>query len=114
MLKKENRLTKNNDFDNVFKRGRSAYFDILGVKAVPNSLNTNHFGIIVSNKVSKKAVERNKIKRQIRAIIENELFLLNVGYDIVIIVFKPILAKNYEEIKAVLWFNFRKLRLYKK
>ncbi|MEI7452253.1 MAG: ribonuclease P protein component [Candidatus Falkowbacteria bacterium] len=114
MLKRENRLTKNNDFDAVFKKGRSCYSKILSVKYLPNSLEENRFGILVGTKISKKAVIRNKIKRQIRAAIESELFLLNKGNDCVIVVFPLILANNFDEIKSALNFCFKKTGLYKK
>jgi len=114
MLKKENRLTKNNDFDAVFKNGRSCYSKILSVKSLPNSLEENRFGILVGTKISKKAVIRNKIKRQIRAAIESELFLLKLGNDYVVVTFPLILDKNFEEISEALRFCFKKARLYKK
>ena len=66
MLPKKNRLTKKNDFDRVFKKGISVFDYILGIKILKNNLPDSRFGIIVSNKISKKANERNKIKRQIR------------------------------------------------
>ena len=112
MLKKENRLTKNKDFDQVFKNGRSSYSRVLGVKAINNNLSVNRFGILVSIKVSPKAVIRNKIKRQIRAIINDELFLLKKGFDCAIVVFPLILAKNYTEIEAIIRERWRKLNLY--
>jgi len=113
MLKKENRLTKNKEFDNVFKKGRSGYSRVLGVKVISNGLPADRFGILVGIKVSPKAVVRNKIKRQIRAIIGDELFLLKGGADCAIVVFPLILAKNYEEIAAELRVCFRKAGLYK-
>ncbi len=114
MLKSENRLTKNNDFDAVFKKGRSCYSKIFSVKILPNSLEENRFGILVGTKISKKAVNRNKIKRQIRAAIESELFLLNKGNDCIIVTFPLILDKNFDEITSALRFCLGKLKLYKK
>jgi len=114
MLKKENRLTKDKEFDNIFKHGRSSYTKTLGIKTVKNNLSVNRFGILVSTKVSPKAVVRNKIKRQIRAIIQDELFLLKVGFDCAIVVFPLILANNYQEIEATIKTCFKKLNLYDK
>lgn len=44
---------------------------------------------MVSTKVSKNAVERNKIKRRLREIIRKETLFLKNGYDYVFIVKKP-------------------------
>jgi len=114
VLKKANRLTKNNDFDRVFKNGRSAYTKVLGVKALNNDSPDSRFGILIGLKVSKKAVIRNRFKRQIRAVIEKELPKLRSGVDVVIIVFPLILANNFKEVESALVSLFKKLNLYNK
>lgn len=113
MLKKENRINKNKDFDRIFKTGQSFYGRILGIKVVNNELGLNRFGIMLSNKVSKKAVIRNRFKRQIREIIKNELILLKTGHDLVIIVFPLILDKNYQELEELVKNGLKRLKLYK-
>ncbi len=113
MLKKTNRITKDKEFDRVFKTGQSFYTKVFGVKAADNDLGTVRLGVLVSTKVSKKAVVRNKLKRQIREIIQKELPGLKEGKDLVIIVFSQILDKNFEEIKDGIIFGLKKLRLYK-
>lgn len=114
MLKKINRLTKDKDFNNVFKNNNSSYDKIIGVKIVVNKLGYCRFGILVSNKVSKEAVERNRIKRKIREIIQPKLLLFKQGYDCVIITLPQILNKKYQEIEESINKHFKKLRLYKK
>lgn len=113
MLKKENRINKNKDFDRIFKTGQSFYGRTLGIKAVKNNLSLNRFGIMISTKVSKKAVVRNRFKRQLREIIKNELEFLKTGYDLVIIVFPLILDKKYQKLEDLLRIGLRSLKLYK-
>jgi len=113
MLEKNNRIRLDKEFDRVFKTGQSFYGKVLGLKAADNRLAYSRFGIMVSLKVSKKAVIRNKIKRQIRSIISQELLSLMTGKDVVVIVFPLILDKNFEEIKKTLKNGFEKLNLYK-
>lgn len=113
MLAKANRLTKNKDFEKTFKKGGSSYAKLLGIKAVKNDLEINRFGLIISNKISKKAVERNKIRRQIREIIKEQLTLIRPGYNLVIITLPEILNKDYLEIKQNILYNLKRLRLYK-
>lgn len=114
MLKRLNRITKKKDFDRVFKSGQTSFNKIIGVKVVDSELKHSRFGLIVSNKVSKKAVDRNKIKRQIRGIIRTQIDKIKSGKDCVIITLPPILEKSYQEIENSLIRQFKKLRLYKK
>jgi len=113
MLKKENQLKLDKEFDQVFKKGRSSYVEILGIRVFLTQADESRFGILVSNKVSKKAVARNKIKRQIKEIFRLKLAKIKPGYDIVIITLPSILGKNYQEIEAAIDVNLKKLRLLK-
>lgn len=101
MLKKENRIRHEKDFDRAFKSGRSFYGQILNIKKVANSLNKNRFGIVISNKISKKAVERNLLRRFIREEIKKYNSTDSIGFDYVIIVnraFKEIIFTNVSDI----------------
>jgi ribonuclease P protein component len=112
MFKKENRLTKKKDFDRVFVKGMSSYNNFLGIKTISNKLKINRYGIIVSNKVSKSAVARNKIKRTIRGFItENEEKIIK-GRDVVIIGLKNLKEASQNEIKVSLDNNLKRLKLY--
>lgn len=112
MLKKASRIRLNKEFDRAFQDGQSFYGQILGLKAVPNGRSVFRLGILISTKVSKKAVVRNRFKRQIREIIRQELPLLEKGNDLVVIVFPQILDKNFKEIQIFLQSALKRLRLY--
>lgn len=113
MLKRENRISLNKDFDRVFKAGQSFYSPFLGIKRGVNALGVNRLGILISTKVSKKAVIRNKFKRRIREIVQKEMLKLKPGNDLVFVVFSQILDKNFKEITETIKFGFNKLKLYK-
>ncbi len=106
-------MRHNKEFDRVFKLGQSFYVESLGFRIVNNDLVFSRLGILISTKVSKKAVIRNKFKRQIREIFQAELPKLKTGKDLVIIVSPKILSKNFEEIKTILKNSFEQLNLYK-
>jgi len=72
----------------------------LYLKYKTNNLNKNQFRIIVSLKVSKKAVVRNKIKRRIREVLRQ--LDVKQGYDIVVITNKEIVGKSFQEIKKAI------------
>lgn len=113
MLEKKNRINLNKEFDRAFKTGQSFYAKVFSLKSVDNNLNITRFGLLVGLRVSKKAVIRNKLKRQIRSIISQELPSLKDGKDIVIVVFSLILEKSFAEIKIFLKNGLTKLNLYK-
>jgi len=84
MLAKENRLKKEKDFERVFKSGRGYKKGFLYIKLVPNGLKSNRYGIAVGKNLSKKAVDRNKIKRRLRRIISQTPLVQ--GFDVVLVV----------------------------
>lgn len=113
MLKKINRMGKNKEFDRAFKIGQTFYSSIFSIKAVNNDLAVSRLGVLISTKVSKKAVIRNHFKRQIREIIQANLPALKNGNDVVIVVFPQIIDKKFKEIEVILETGLKKLDLYK-
>lgn len=100
-----NRLRHRNEFKTVYQKGerRSGKYLVLRfVKAVSpaegeTTLPPPKIGISISQKVSKKAVVRNRIKRQIRAIIRSWLPKLPKGLHIVVIVKPQAQGCKYED-----------------
>jgi len=74
MLAKKNRLTTN-DLKNVgrFSLYRGVYCDVKKLHSY-----TNKYGVIISAKTFKKAVERNKVKRLFYRILQDELKKENI------------------------------------
>lgn len=100
MLSKENRLKRKKDFKEVFKKGKGFGKDFLFLKIKKNNLKKkSRFSFIVSKKISKKAVVRNKIKRRLREVIREELPRIKPGIDGVFIAKKNIEKKDFLEIK---------------
>lgn len=110
MLRKENRIRLKKEFDQVFKRGLSFYNKNLGVKVLKTELKVSRLGIIISNKVSKRAVERNRIKRIIRDFFKKEIEDLKIGKDVVIIVFPNEANKSKAEIEKDLKIALDKIK----
>ncbi|BAZ52740.1 ribonuclease P [Nostoc sp. NIES-4103] len=113
-LPKTNRLKSRKDFQAVFREGirrNSSYFTLRALRptcstkpsldAVINTqptadlgkLVSTRIGISISTKVSKRAVVRNRIKRQITAILHNLLPKLSPGWRLVVVV-KPTAAES--------------------
>lgn len=115
MLQKENRLLKTRDFNLLMKHGRWINGQFLILKLLNLSKIERYFpkkedpekfkkqlriAITLGLKVSKKAVKRNRIKRQIREIIRLLIKVekLKVGYYLLLVAKPEILDRNYAEI----------------
>jgi ribonuclease P protein component len=86
MLKKEHRIKKDKEFKKVMQAGRRFYGKSSLWFYLPKT-GLKKVGFIVSNKVSLKASRRNRIKRQLRGLIEENLTELPDG-DLVILIKK--------------------------
>ncbi|HUC20207.1 MAG TPA: ribonuclease P protein component [Candidatus Polarisedimenticolaceae bacterium] len=86
MLASPNRLKQPRAIARVFKRGRQGTSGPIGVKAALNGTATSRAVVVVSKKVSKRAVVRNRIRRRIIAMIGERWATVAPGYDIVVTV----------------------------
>jgi len=112
MLKKSQRIRLDKDFDRAFKAGQSFYDKNLSLKCVATTQLKSRLGVLVSTKVSKKAVLRNKIKRQLKWLFNVEQKKFIRPSDLVIVVFPEILDKSFLEIRGILIKGLKKLGLY--
>ncbi|MFA5048048.1 MAG: ribonuclease P protein component [Patescibacteria group bacterium] len=99
MLAKTYRLAKRSDFDHLFKCGKKINSSIFIARYVENGLGKSRFTAVVSNKISKKATERNKLKRRFREVIKSNLSNFSQDYDLLISVLPAVAKLNYQELK---------------
>lgn len=111
MLKKIQRLKKQKSFEKVFATGRSAYNNTFGIKALPNQLKFNQFAVVVSKKNCKLAVDRNRLKRRVRALLPGINSQVTIFCDIVIMILPPAKLEDKTELKEKLLSSFKKLKL---
>ncbi len=90
-LPKPHRLRRRQDFQKVYqygKRHQGLNLTLRSLQQLPDATTGNlpatRFGISISQKVSKKAVVRNLLKRQLKACIRNLLPQIASGWSIVI------------------------------
>jgi ribonuclease P protein component len=84
MLPREKRLANPRDFKRVYQKGSFFSAGIFNAKYLPNKLDFTRIGIVVSKKISKKATERNKIKRLFREAFRALHQEVPTGLDIVV------------------------------
>lgn len=102
MLPKKNRLRKKKDFEEGLRNGKGFKEDFLILKTKKNKLKEIRFGFIVSQKVSKKAVVRNKIKRRFREVAKEMTKRIIENTDIILIALPGTETKDFQEIKKVI------------
>lgn len=106
-LPRKNRLRSRKDFQAVFREGTRCHGTYLTLRTLrPLSLKNftedaaektvkipARIGVSISTKVSKRAVIRNRLKRQITAFLQNLLPKLSPGWRLVVVV-KPTAAEQ--------------------
>ncbi len=101
MLKKEFRLNKRQDFKEIKAKGKlrnGELFSVLELKKGPSM----KVAVVVSKKISKKAVERNKIRRKMYLVISKNRDMFSEGARILFLVKKNILDKSEAEMEKCL------------
>ena len=93
-MKKENIIKKSLDFDRIIKNNKSYKYKDYIIYLEKTENNTYHFGLSVGKKIG-NAVTRNKIKRQLKNIIDKNNY--EKGINCIIIVRKGLLEKTYQE-----------------
>ena len=94
-MKRSHRILKDTDFKKIIANklfSKSTQFLIYGFK---QSLGVSRFGLSVSKKIG-NAVARNRIKRQLRMMIQQQIDL-NQSTDYVIIVRSEYLKKDFAD-----------------
>ena len=102
MLAKKNRLIKKKDFDKVFNKGQEFKYNFLLLKILENGSEISRFGFIVSKKISKKAVIRNRIRRIMREVIDRRKGEIKKGSDFILIALPGIEKRDFSEIEEVI------------
>lgn len=115
MLSVKHRFHGHGSLRYVYKHGQSVHSHALKVKYVANKQRQEpRFSVVVSKKVHKAAVGRNRIRRRIYEIIRHELPQLKSARDVVIIVYSSeLLAMPTDELTSLIGQVFHQADLYK-
>lgn len=93
-MKKINIVKSNEEFNLVMNKGKCIKNKYFVMYSIPNNLDKYRFGISVGKKVC-NAVHRNKLKRQVRNILDYHKNLYSKSRDYIIIVRKSSLDEKY-------------------
>lgn len=99
MLPKKYRITKIKDFQNIFKKGKFFRGKIVDLKIAKNKCENSRFGFSIGLKISKKAVCRNRLRRQLQEIIFSLRGSMADKFDTLVVPHKEAMRASYEEKK---------------
>ena len=109
-MKKINILKNSRDFDRIIKNNKPYKFKDYIIYIEKNTNDIYKFGLSVGKKIG-NAVNRNKIKRQLKSIIDKKDYQNN--FNCIIIVGKGIKEKNFEEREKNLLVALNNLNIIK-
>jgi ribonuclease P protein component len=100
MIPYRNRFHGHNSLSYVYKNGRDIRSRLMIVKYIANPHRKNsRLAVVVSKKVMKSAVRRNRIRRRVYEYLRTRLSQLDRSYDIVVIVLSSeLLTMPYHEL----------------
>jgi len=111
-MKKRFRLTKNSDFQRVYKKGRSWAHPLLVLCVLRNDLDYSRFGFSASKRLG-GAVVRNRAKRLMREATRLRQTMIADGWDVVIIARQPMREANFHQVDRAIGRLLRRARLLK-
>ena len=100
-MKIVNRIKKSDDFLLTIKKGKAYRSDCYTIHISKNNYDHIRVGLSVSSKLG-NAVVRNRIKRQVRSMCDQLIDYNQPSLDIVIVVRKPYIDKEYQDNKSQL------------
>ena len=109
-MKKINIVKENRDYNRIIKENKPFKYKDYVIYIDKKEPSIYKFGFSVGKKVG-NAVTRNRVKRQIKAIVSQNHY--KNDFDCIIIVGKGILSRNFEEMRDNLNFALKKLNLVK-
>jgi ribonuclease P protein component len=92
------RIHKPEDFEKIKKEGTLFQSESFGVSVLNrNDDEKPRFGYVISTKISKMAVHRNRIRRALEESLRQNLQIIPAGLDFVFLVKKTMMSKTVEE-----------------
>lgn len=114
MLSIKNRFHGHGSVRRVYRQGHPVRHGMFGlhVNSHPR-VRTTRVAVVVSKKVNKSAVKRNRIRRKLYEVIRLRLEKINNPTEIVVTVYKPEIAEiEHDKLESMVDDAFEKANLY--
>ena len=107
-------LNKQKDFKSIIKGKKinNKYLTIFFRKLSDKNNKNLNISFVVQKKISKNAVKRNRVKRQMRAIMNDAIknININLNYSYLLISKSPLLEIEYKKIKETVFKEFESIK----
>lgn len=114
MLPRENRLVRKHDFEKVKEKGEKFQSHLFELLVYPTDGEKTRFGFVISTKLSKRAVKRNRVKRLLREQVRLSLPKVKKGFDVIFLGKKALLESSYQAVGQEIKRLFLKAGLLEK
>jgi ribonuclease P protein component len=98
-LPKEFRLKKRKNFEKIKNKGQKVHTPLFVALILKGQKEGPKFGFVVSKKIDKKAVGRNKIRRRLSEAVKGLLSEMRKDIFVILLTKRNIKNANYQEIK---------------
>jgi len=95
-VRRDLRLRRRKDFDNVFRRGRAFSNNLLVLRSLASGLPHNRYGFVTSKRVG-NAVARNRVRRRLKEALRP--LDVEPGWDVVVSAKAPAAKADFHELK---------------
>ncbi|MDF2716715.1 MAG: ribonuclease protein component [Paenibacillus sp.] len=110
-MQKELRLTRREDFNKVYRHGKSAANLQVVIYCLPNPrIERFRMGVSVSKKLG-SAVVRNRIRRMMKEIVRLNADKIRSHYDFIVIGRKPVADMDYKQLEKSLLHGLKRAQL---
>lgn len=106
MLARAQRLLENRDFQALFARGLYLSTPLYTLRWRKTDKPPSRFGFVVSNKISKKATERNAVRRRLREGVRKHKETLQMSVDAAFIIKQQALHTPFADIEREIERSF--------
>ena len=108
-MRKELRVKKSQEFSEIMGYKKYYNSDVMTLYVKPKKEETNRVGLSVGKKIG-NAVVRNKVKRQVRMMVQ-ETYTFEENFDTIILIRKKFTEESYDSNKKVLEMLLKKVKI---
>lgn len=108
-MRKELRVKKSQEFSEIMNYRKYYNSDVMTLYVKPKKEEVNRVGLSVGKKIG-NAVMRNKVKRQVRMMVQ-ETYTFEENFDTIILIRKKFIEESYDSNKKVLEMLLKKVKI---